>query len=229
MPPVYGPFLSHKQAKEAGQRYYFTGKPCKWGHVAHRRTRDSSCMECAKVWRRNWKKTEAGIESDRQRRAKKQKETLGAAIATAKVNTSSQCRSIKEGTNKSKHLPAKTTQISCEALNIYFRMLFRDGMSWDNYGEVWHVDHIRPKSSFDLSDPEQFKLCHSWYNLQPLTPEENSDKGESWTQKQEREWLQHLRLLGYDGPTYCVTSHPRAGVSLPQPPCCTKSLSAAGR
>ena len=54
---------------------------------------------------------------------------------------------------------------------------FVDGMSWDNHGE-WHIDHIRPCASFDLSDPEQQKECFNYKNLQPLWAEDNLRKGD---------------------------------------------------
>jgi hypothetical protein len=49
-------------------------------------------------------------------------------------------------------------------------------MTWDNYGE-WHVDHIQPCASFDLSDPKQLAECFNWSNLQPLWAKENISKG----------------------------------------------------
>jgi len=52
---------------------------------------------------------------------------------------------------------------------------FRDGMAWNKLGS-FHIDHIRPLSSFDLTDPEQLKAAFNWTNLQPLTPEENIEK-----------------------------------------------------
>ena len=61
-------------------------------------------------------------------------------------------------------------------LRGYIEGKFENGMTWDNYGE-WHVDHIRPCASFDLSDKEQVIQCFNWRNLQPMWASENSSKG----------------------------------------------------
>ena len=53
---------------------------------------------------------------------------------------------------------------------------FREGMSWDKPNS-FHIDHIKPMSSFDLTDPQQQKAACHWTNLQPLYPEENLRKG----------------------------------------------------
>lgn len=58
----------------------------------------------------------------------------------------------------------------------YLEALFQEGMSWENYGE-WHIDHIRPLSGFDLSDPEQTKCACHFTNLQPLWAGDNIRKG----------------------------------------------------
>lgn len=56
---------------------------------------------------------------------------------------------------------------------------FCDGMTWDNYGRGgWHVDHIRPCASFDLTDPEQQKKCFHYTNLQPLWQFDNLSKSD---------------------------------------------------
>lgn len=60
---------------------------------------------------------------------------------------------------------------------IYLQGQFRPGMSWDNYGSAWEIDHIRPCASFDLSDPAQQRECFNWSNTQPLFAEENLRKG----------------------------------------------------
>ncbi len=56
---------------------------------------------------------------------------------------------------------------------------FKDGMTRQNQGE-WHIDHIKPCSLFDLTDPEQQKECFNYKNLQPLWAEENLRKGAKW-------------------------------------------------
>lgn len=64
----------------------------------------------------------------------------------------------------------------------YLERQFKPGMSWSNYGKNgWHIDHIRPCASFDLTDPNQQKLCFHYTNLQPLWAEENLKKGCKFT------------------------------------------------
>lgn len=48
-------------------------------------------------------------------------------------------------------------------------------------GEDYHVDHIRPCDSFDLSDPKEQSLCFHYTNLQILTSDENLAKSASFT------------------------------------------------
>ena len=54
---------------------------------------------------------------------------------------------------------------------------FKDGMTWDNYGE-WHVDHSVPLSSFNIKEigDSEFMKCWSLSNLQPMWGEENIKK-----------------------------------------------------
>tara|TARA_R110002020_G_scaffold253928_4_gene467631 strand:+ start:3742 stop:3951 length:210 start_codon:yes stop_codon:yes gene_type:complete len=58
------------------------------------------------------------------------------------------------------------------------------GMSWDNYGE-WHLDHIKPQSSYDISDfgDGEFMKCWELSNLQPLWGEDNLIKGGTFSQE----------------------------------------------
>lgn len=61
-------------------------------------------------------------------------------------------------------------------LMAHIESKFQPGMSWENYGRHgWHIDHIRPLSSFDYSTPEcpEFKEAWALSNLQPLWAEDN--------------------------------------------------------
>lgn len=53
---------------------------------------------------------------------------------------------------------------------------FTFGMSWGNYGK-WHLDHIKPLSSFDLTDEAQLLKAIHYTNLQPLWAQDNYKKG----------------------------------------------------
>lgn len=64
---------------------------------------------------------------------------------------------------------------SIEELKQHLEQQFESGMTWDNYGE-WHIDHIIPCSYFDLTDPEQQRICFNYRNLQPLWARDNSAK-----------------------------------------------------
>ena len=71
------------------------------------------------------------------------------------------------------------TGCSIDELWEHLEKQFKDGMIRQNLGK-WHVDHIKPCSLFDLTDPEQQKECFNYKNLQPLWAEENRSKGAKW-------------------------------------------------
>ena len=65
-----------------------------------------------------------------------------------------------------------------EEVRNHLQSQFTEGMTWGNHGQHgWHVDHIRPCASFDMSEPEQQKACFHYTNLQPLWAEDNFKKG----------------------------------------------------
>lgn len=67
---------------------------------------------------------------------------------------------------------------SIEQLKRHLEGQFREGMRWDNYGKVWQVDHIVPRSFFKFQSlkSEEFRRCWSLNNLQPLFTHENIRK-----------------------------------------------------
>ena len=79
------------------------------------------------------------------------------------------------------HKDVKTFElIGCtpDFLKGYLEAKFLSGMTWDNYGtHGWHIDHIRPCVSFDLTDTDQQNECFHYSNLQPLWAADNISKG----------------------------------------------------
>lgn len=78
---------------------------------------------------------------------------------------------------------------SIDELRSHLQRQFLPGMSWENYGyHGWHIDHIRPRSSFDLTDPDQQKQCFHYTNLQPLWGFDNFQKNSKtdWVLPEER-------------------------------------------
>ena len=76
---------------------------------------------------------------------------------------------------------ATLTGYSLADLRSHIEALFVPGMMWTNYG-TWHVDHIRPLSSFRISGPDcpQFREAWALDNLQPLWAIDNIRKGAKW-------------------------------------------------
>lgn len=64
-----------------------------------------------------------------------------------------------------------------DELKLHLERQFDARMHWGNCGEYWHIDHITPLASFDLTDREQFLRAVHWTNLQPLEKIENIKKG----------------------------------------------------
>ena len=66
---------------------------------------------------------------------------------------------------------------SIAELKLHLERQFDANMTWENYGTYWHIDHIIPLASFDLTDREQLLRAVHWTNLQPLYWEDNLKKG----------------------------------------------------
>lgn len=82
---------------------------------------------------------------------------------------------------KNDDLVIKELGYSPRQLADHLSGLFQPGMTWENHGRgkgKWHIDHIRPVSSFPLDTP--LSIINELKNLQPLWMEENVRKGKKW-------------------------------------------------
>ena len=92
-------------------------------------------------------------------------------------------RNVISGKNKKSNV-WEYLSFTPDELMSQFESQFTDGMSWDNMDE-WHIDHIRPVSSFnfDSTDHPDFKKCWALNNLQPLWAADNIRKRDMWDGK----------------------------------------------
>lgn len=157
--------LSRAEAKARGSSSYYTGKPCKHGHIAKRWTLDGTCSECKALRNKTWwtNNKERGLELVyrwRNDNLEKHREMVNKAVkAWDKENpgkrnsyTANRRAKLQNAT------PAWADKSEIENLYVQAR---EQGMQ---------VDHIIP-----LNNPLVCGL-HVEYNLQLLSPIENQIK-----------------------------------------------------
>ena len=72
LPTTYGPFLSLKQAKAIGAKFYFTGRSCKYGHVALRYVSTRQCSKCVQSHERRYYATNPEYRAKRIAKAQRE-------------------------------------------------------------------------------------------------------------------------------------------------------------
>ena len=85
-------------------------------------------------------------------------------------------RQALKGISKSKSTMELLGVPHMDFLKTYLECKFKEGMTWENR-HLWHIDHVIPCSSFDLTKPEEQAKCFHYTNLQPLWASENLSKG----------------------------------------------------
>lgn len=296
-----GPVIKKRDAKAQGLKKYFTGKPCKNGHLSERLVSDGHCIECksentrkrresgyfrqyqanryandpeyrAKLkewgaayyqrtkddpekisrrrayyekvkgsdaykqsarartvkwqrsekgaeWREKYANSDAGRAAQRrgQQRYKERKEAeVGMPLATYKLAKNPQMRlrtrlntrishALKVEGIRKKSTTAEMLGCSIAEFKKHISENWDEDMNWENYGQGgWHVDHLRPCISFDLSDEAQQKVCFNWRNLFPMWGEDNIEKSDRYDPDDEGDWSDLMRSLGFEGDLFLV-------------------------
>ena len=229
---AHGPFISREQAQEQGLQHYYSGIPCRNGHISVRGVAKWNCLQCdreAKAAERL--RDPERVRANERRTAIKHRRQRGELVSqwrkrnpdrlkhyTAehrrRYRTDASFRAYKQAyyreymatqremmTNRGLGMAlrnrlycalrrasagkgVKTQELlgcTITELRQHLEAQFVDGMDWDNYGRNgWHIDHIRPCASFDLTDPHQQRQCFHYTNLQPLWEADNIRKGARW-------------------------------------------------
>jgi hypothetical protein len=61
-------------------------------------------------------------------------------------------------------------------LKTWFQYCFDECMTFENYGKVWHIDHVIPCSKFMLQNHDEKNKCFHWTNLKPMKAIDNIRK-----------------------------------------------------
>lgn len=181
------------EAKAAGASHYFTGEPCKHGHIAPRKTK-GACVECLKVeWAKgNEARAEYFRQYNRREEVKDRKnewylenqDKVKQAAATRPVEIKRQYRNAWKEANKTqvradtkarrrKHRQATLPWLS-RRQKSEIRHLYQIAITMtQTTGEQYVVDHIYPLRS-DV-------VCglHVPWNLRVMTQDENLKKSNS--------------------------------------------------
>jgi len=81
--------------------------------------------------------------------------------------------------------------IRCSTIHFkeWLEYQFDDGMTFENYGTEWHIDHVIPISFFDFT---MQKVCFDWTNTRPLYAKENMKKSKRIIQA---DIIRHIDVL----------------------------------
>jgi len=181
---------TREEAKKTGAKYYFTGQPCKHGHIAPRKTK-GACIDCLKVeWTKgNETRAEYFRQYNKQEEVKDRKndwylKNRDQVIARASIRPADQLREYRntwKENNKTqvradtksrrrKHREATPPWLTRKQKSE-IRQLYQIAITMtQTTGEQYVVDHIVPLRS-DV-------VCglHVPWNLRVITQEENLKK-----------------------------------------------------
>jgi 5-methylcytosine-specific restriction endonuclease McrA len=181
---------TRSEAKETGSKYYFTGQPCKHGHIAARKTK-GSCVECLKVEWQEGAVSRAGYFASYNKREEvkdrknewyqENREMVISNAATRPAHILREYRNAWKANNKTqvladnkvrrrKHREA-TPPWMTRKQKSEIRQLYQIAITMtQTTGEQYVVDHIVPLRSHEVCG------LHVPWNLRVITQEENLAK-----------------------------------------------------
>ncbi len=68
---------------------------------------------------------------------------------------------------------------SVEDFKKWLEFQFDTNMTWNNYGNYWHIDHVVPCNSFNLEILDEQYTCFNWKNCRPLEKIKNIIKSDN--------------------------------------------------
>ena len=178
------------EAKAQGAAYYFTGEPCKHGHIAPRKTK-GACVECLKLeWQRGnetraeyfkaYNKSEAGQKAKREYYEKNKEAVIERAQARTAERKQAYRRAHKQANpdlykelvslRRRRFRQATPKWLSAEQ-KLEIRLKYRLAIELSRRTGVRHaVDHVVPLQGENVCG------LHVPWNLEVITQDENLKK-----------------------------------------------------
>ena len=173
-----GDLVTRKEAVEQGLKNYFTGKPCKYGHVETRQTCSGQCNQCKRLRTQKWREKP---ESEKYQNEKVSKELPSQEDLLDAFGYNFETGHLywKEKTVHTHHDRAWNTQYSGKVAgskhyaNGYIEVRFFDGKLYKGHQLIWKLvtgeDPILP-----IDHKNQKPWDNSWNNLRLATNQENA-------------------------------------------------------
>lgn len=176
-------------ARNLGKTRFKSMLTCIRGHLEERLVSTNQCCECLKEREvRKANKDHAinrervnAIRRSRKGRARNRIYYREVKSSCERHRLTSFMRACVRRTIKHKNGLKSKVQLGYSHIELknHLESLFKDGMSWDNYGE-WHIDHIKPIKAFLDEGVDDPAIVNSLNNLAPLWAKENLSKGSSY-------------------------------------------------
>jgi 5-methylcytosine-specific restriction endonuclease McrA len=172
--------ISCKEAKELGLTRYFTGKPCKRGHIAQRRVSKRSCDECNTISvRERYQNNRDKILEQSKEWAKQNKERKTRSNKLYREANPEGCRkanrnwklrnleivSTRERNRRSAKKQSLGSHTKQEILHILLLQKGRCAYCKSKVGRSYHVDHIIPLARGGGNGKDNLQICCPKCNL----------------------------------------------------------------
>lgn len=168
--------ISRADAKAQGLTRYYTGKPCKHGHVSERQASDGGCMECRRLHQKAYMRTDAGkaatkrhSQTEKRRAARRETQRRYSKTEAGKAREE---RRHKKAPHRAPTAVVKRnyplaivplTEVEQQRVEGIYR--FANALRQrTNHG--WDVDHCYPLSRGGVHHPDNLQVLPASVNRQ---------------------------------------------------------------